>query len=104
MTAAPIEVLTLAGVMADLAARGFTEQFTSRGDRLRAVASGKLYAPADLRLVEFYRFEGISDPDDMAIIYALETGGGHRGTLTDAFGVYAEPGVGAFMAQVRRAA
>jgi len=26
-----------------------------------------------------------------------------RGTLTDAFGVYAEPGVGAFMAQVRTA-
>ena len=99
-----IEVPTLSDVMAELAARGFTEQFQADGDRLRAVNSGGVYAPADLRLIGFRRFEGVSDPDDMAIVYALETRGGVRGTLTDAFGVYAEPGVGAFMEQVRRRA
>jgi hypothetical protein len=101
MTAA-VEIPTLAGVIAELAARGFTEQFQLAGDRLRAVTSGKLYTPDDVRLVGFHRFEGISDPDDMAIVYALETPGGVRGTLTDAFGVYAEPGMGDFMEQVRR--
>ena len=99
-----LEVPTLAGTMARLAARGFTEQFAAADGRLRAIGSGKTYAPAELRLIEFHRFEGVSDPDDMAIVYALETRGGVRGTLVDAFGVYAEPGVGTFMEQVRRAA
>lgn len=99
-----LEIPTLADVMATLAALGFTDQFRMAGDRLRSIQSGKLYAPGDLRLVDFHRFEGVSDPDDMAIVYALETPGGVRGTLTDAFGVYAEPGVGAFMEQVKRAA
>ncbi|HEU5320187.1 MAG TPA: hypothetical protein VFX28_05250 [Methylomirabilota bacterium] len=100
--AAAIEVPTLVDVMAELAARGFTEQFMLAGARLRAVQSGKLSTPDEVRLVEFYRFEGVSDPDDMAILYALETRSGVRGTLADAFGVYAEPGVGAFMEKVRR--
>ena len=99
-----LEIPTLADVIANLAAHGFTDQFRISGDRLRSIQSGKLYAPGDLRLVDFHRFEGVSDPDDMAIGYALETRGGVRGTLTDAFGVYAEPGVGAFMEQVKRAA
>ena len=99
-----LEIPTLADVIANLAARGFTDQFRISGDRLRSIQSGKLYTPGDLRLVDFHRFEGVSDPDDMAIVYALETRGGVRGTLTDAFGVYAEPGVGAFMEQVKRAA
>jgi hypothetical protein len=46
------------------------------------------------------RFEGISDPDDMAIVYALEARSGIRGTLVDAFGVYSDPRVGALMRQV----
>ena len=36
----------------------------------------------------------------MSIIYAIETRSGIRGTLVDAFGVYADPQVGEFMADV----
>lgn len=96
------EVRTLAGVMADLTLRGFTEQFVLAGSHLRAVSSGKVFSPPDVRISEFHRFEGVSDPDDMAILYALETRSGLRGTLADAFGVYAEPGVGIFMGEVAR--
>ena len=49
---------------------------------------------------EYHRFEGASDPDDMAILYAIQTRSGLRGTLADAYGVYADPGVGAFMREV----
>ncbi len=48
----------------------------------------------------FYRFEGISDPDDMAIVYAVESRSGLRGTLVDAFGTYANPALGAFFRDV----
>ena len=51
-------------------------------------------------MAAFYRFEGISLPDDITILYALETRTGVRGTIADAFGVYSDPLVGAFMEAV----
>ena len=57
--------------------------------------------PADrVVITEYHRFEGVSDPDDMSILYAIETRSGLRGTLADAFGVYADPVVGAFLNDV----
>ncbi len=43
---------------------------------------------------EVHRFEGVSDPDDMEILYAIESVRGVRGTLADAFGVNADPATG----------
>ena len=36
----------------------------------------------------------------MSIVYAIETRSGIRGTLVDAFGVYADPRIGAFVKEV----
>lgn len=88
---------TLTGVLDDLARRGYTEDFEAVGDGLRAVESGRTLRPDDLVIREFRRFEGVSDPDDMSIVYAIETKDGVRGTLVDAFGVYANPAVTAVM-------
>jgi hypothetical protein len=96
----PGEPLTLAGVLDDLTRRGFTEQFTVRDGRLRAVHTGDRFRADQVRIAEYHRFEGISDPDDMSIVYALETESRIRGTLVDAFGVYSDPLVGAFMEDV----
>lgn len=96
----PIEPTTLAGVMDELTGRGFTEHFTVAGARLRGVEGGGRFAAEDVTIAAYYRFEGISDPDDMSILYALETRTGIRGTLADAFGVYADPSVGDFMDDV----
>jgi hypothetical protein len=96
----PVEVMTLAGTMEDLARRGFTEQFVLKAGGMRALPSGGTFSAGQLVVAEHYRFEGVSDPDDMAILYAIETLGGLRGTLADAFGVYSDPAVGAFMADV----
>ena len=94
---------TLSSTIERLTGRGFTAHFGVVGNRLRAFESGETFGAHEVIIRGYDRFEGVSDPDDMAIVYALETRGGVRGTLTDAFGVYAEPGVGAFMAQVRTA-
>jgi hypothetical protein len=97
----PGEVETLAGVMDDLDKAGFTEHFTLANGRLRAATSGATFPASQLTIAEYHRFEGVSDPDDMAILYAIETRNGIRGTLTDAYGVYADPGVGEFIEDVR---
>jgi hypothetical protein len=96
----PSEALTMAGVMDDLADRGYREHFMLSSGRLRGVTSGKMFLPDQVAVAELYRFEGVSDPDDMSILYAIEARGGLRGTLADAFGVYSDPGVSDFMAAV----
>jgi hypothetical protein len=85
---------TLSGVLDDLARRGFTAHFGVVSDRLQVLDDGRVYRADELTIREYHRFEGVSDPDDMAIVYALESWDGTRGTLVDAFGAYANPAVG----------
>ena len=65
--------------------------------RLRAVGSGQTFGADAVAVRECHRFEGVSDPDDMSIVYAIESRDGTRGTLIDAFGVYSDPLVGDFV-------
>jgi len=88
---------TLASAVDDLAHSGFREHFQMRAGKLLALDSGKTFTAADLVIRDYHRFEGVSDPDDMAIVYAIESRSGVRGTLVDAFGVYADPALGEFL-------
>ena len=51
-------------------------------------------------MVDFFRFEGQSDPADSAIMYVIETTDGLKGILIDAYGAYADEHVNKFMAEV----
>ena len=88
---------TLWRAIDDLARAGFTEHFAVRGHALRAFDSGRMFSAGQVVIREFHRFEGVSDPDDMSIVYAIEGQGGVRGTLVDAFGAYSDPRVSAFL-------
>jgi hypothetical protein len=94
---APTGYTTLASAVDDLARSGFREQFRVRGGKLLALHSGKAFNAAELVIRAYHRFEGVSDPDDMAIVYAVESSSGVQGTLVDAFGVYADPALGEFL-------
>ena len=91
---------TLDRVIEELKKRGFVERFDVRGGRLRALGSGRTFDPGDLTIREYQRFEGVSDPDDASIVYAIETRGGTKGLLVDAFGPYANPEVGRLLETV----
>jgi hypothetical protein len=91
---------TLSEAMEGLVRRGFTEHFGVRGEQLRGLESGKTFGPDDVTIREYERFEGVSDPDDMAILYAIESSSGTRGTLVDAFGVYSDQGISAYLGRV----
>jgi len=60
----------------------------------------KVYAPGDVKVIDFFRFEGQSDPADNAILYVIETSDGVKGTLIDAYGTYADEHINKFMAEV----
>lgn len=91
---------TLSEAIGEFAGQGFTEHFGVRGHRLRGLDSGVSFDAHEVVIRGFERFEGVSDPDDMSIVYAIETRTGMRGTLTDAFGVYSSPVISAFVNDV----
>lgn len=81
---------------------GYTEDFRVNDQGLELLRTNIIYQPQDINVVNFFRFEGVSDPDDMAILYVIETMDGHKGTLTDAYGTYSDPNVNNFMLEVDR--
>ncbi len=89
--------MTLASAVDGLARSGFGEHFQIKAGKLLALDSGKIFNAPEVAIRAYHRFEGVSDPDDMAIVYAIESQSGVRGTLVDAFGVYADPAVGVFL-------
>jgi hypothetical protein len=91
---------TLSSAIERLNGEGFTAHFGVVGDRLRAFDSGKTFGAHEVTIRGYQRFEGASDPDDMAILYAVESLDGTRGSLVDAFGVYSNPTVSAFLQDV----
>jgi hypothetical protein len=79
---------------------GFTDSFKVTPRGLFSPAKDKFFAPEEVHVLNFYRFEGESDPADNAIMYVIETDDGLRGTLIDAYGPYSDVNVNAFMKQV----
>jgi hypothetical protein len=92
---------TVTEALEDLTRRGFTANFEYLDDAFTAVDLGRSFRAEELTIVEHHRFEGASDPDDMAVVYAIESHNGVRGVVVDAFGVYANPKLGEFLHKVR---
>lgn len=80
--------------------RGFKESFKIVGKGLTTEAEEKFYSPEDVRIDNFYRFEGYSDPMDNAILYLIETNDGTKGTLIDAYGAYADAKLSKYVKEV----
>jgi len=95
------QYLSVTQALTELARRGFTANFEYLDDAFTAVDLGRSFAAEDLTIVEHHRFEGASDPDDMSVVYAVESRDGVRGVVVDAFGVYADPKLGEFLHKVR---
>jgi len=92
---------TVTEALDDLARRGFTANFECLDGALTSVDSGRSFRAEELTIVEHHRFEGVSDPDDMAVVYAIVSRDGVRGVVVDAFGAYANPTLGEFLGKVR---
>jgi hypothetical protein len=84
-----------------LETQGYTDQFKVEKKLLQSLTDAKKkYKAKDVKAANFYRFEGITDPGDMSILYAIETCDGRKGTLIDAYGHYSDDDTGAFMQDV----
>jgi hypothetical protein len=92
---------TVAGALRLFGARGLDRAMSVARGRLHASGIERDYGPTDLRVRDHRRFEGVSDPGDTSVVYAIETVDGVRGTLVDGYNVYADPAIGDFLRDVR---
>ena len=77
-----------------LDAAGFAGSFSLRDDDLHCSVCGNGHTAATAEVVRVYRFEGPSDPDEEAVVYALRCPVcGAGGTLVSSFGPGADPAV-----------
>ncbi|MCJ8164241.1 hypothetical protein MKJ04_05255 [Pontibacter sp. E15-1] len=96
------DLTPLITVLAQVRERGYVQDFrVTENGRLSTTDGTQEFEPGQVQIVNFYRFEGESNPDDMAILYVLETATGAKGTLSDAYGTYADDKIETFMSQVR---
>lgn len=84
---------TVSEAINDLMQRGYTKDFNIIADQecLICNKSGVVLSPDEFEIDEVYRFEGMTDPGDEMIIFALSAKMFNaKGILVNAYGLYAD--------------
>lgn len=83
---------TMVEALNDLKSRGFQYDFNLISHGLESNVEGEtiVLSPAEFEIEEVYRFEGMTNPADSSVLYAITSRGGLKGTLVSAYGVYAD--------------
>lgn len=77
---------TLSEASKALSNRGFASSLTIHNSN-QAELNNKMYSANELKVVEYHRFEGMSNPADSSIIYAIETkDSDEKGVLIQSYG------------------
>lgn len=81
---------TLSQVLNSLREQGYTIDFNLGPDALHG---NELYlSPDDFEVDRHYRFEGMTDPGDEAVVYAISSAKHNlKGVLVNGYGIYDDP-------------
>jgi hypothetical protein len=85
------EMETLAQATSRLEAAGYEAQFLIRGDKVECHRCNCAVTTQQLTVDEIVRFEGMSDPGDESVLFAVSAECGHKGTLTTTYGPDVSP-------------
>lgn len=96
-----VNMKSLVSILNNLTSMGFETQFKATEQGLFSLETQKIFQSDKVEIVHFYRFEGEPDPDDNAILYAIITNDGEKGTLIDAYGIYNDTRITNFMQSVK---
>jgi hypothetical protein len=94
------DMKTMVSSVNKLVSEGYTANFQVTEKGLLSIEQKKYYKPEEVHIVNFFRFEGASDPADNSILYAIRLNDGTKGTLTDAYGPEADLHTGKFIKEV----
>lgn len=82
---------TISEALTDLRSKGYTLDFNLSFNQLMCRDQAICLHPEDFEITARYRFEGDSNPDDEDVLYVVESKDGKlKGTITSAYGLYAD--------------
>ncbi|WP_432714303.1 hypothetical protein, partial [Pedobacter sp.] len=82
---------TVSQVLTHLKEIGYTEDFNLAENGLIPAGKSLKIHPEDFVVDKHYRFEGMSDPGDEAVVYAISSAKHNiKGTLVNGYGIYSD--------------
>ncbi|EGV44268.1 hypothetical protein BZARG_740 [Bizionia argentinensis JUB59] len=81
-------------------ARGYICNFKCEDNKLLELKSNKLYSPNEIIIKRTQRFEGLSNPSDMSILYVIETKDGIKGLVTANYGIESDTDLDEFFKKI----
>ena len=85
------QMTTVSQVLDRLQKEGYTVDFNLQDNCLMCHGNALQIAPSEFLVDKHYRFEGMSDPGDAAVVYAISSERhGVKGTLVDGYGISSE--------------
>lgn len=82
--------------------KGYTHSYRFNEGQLVDVDSKIGYAPKDIFIVAEHRYEGMSNPSDLSILYVIETKDGKKGTFLMGYGPTANLEAADFFKEIPR--
>ena len=69
---------------------GYTDSFEPAANGLQSKSTGRVYPPKEVKIVNFFRFEGNANAADNILLYVIETTDGRKGTMEHLYDTYHE--------------
>ncbi|WP_081209992.1 phosphoribosylpyrophosphate synthetase [Salegentibacter sediminis] len=66
---------------------GYEHDFNLLDEQIEIKSKNETYGIEEFDVDKVLRFEGMSNPDDNAILYAISTTNGRKGVLVDGYGI-----------------
>lgn len=82
---------TMTTAIKTLQKEGYDRDFQLKFDTLESVEDEQYYKPSEFVIKEVFRFEGMTNPGDSSILFAIETEDQKKGLLVDAYGAKSDP-------------
>ncbi len=95
---------TLSETINGLKNEGYTLDLNIREECIVCHQTNTILSSDDFEIDKIYRFEGESNPDDEAVVYAISSSKyGVKGTLINAYGIYADSVSAALVQKLQKA-
>jgi hypothetical protein len=81
---------TLTEAIKALKRKGYEHDFNLHPEWIECQPLQLVLGPSEFHVDEVHRFEGMTNPDDSSVLYAISSPTGAKGILIDAYGAYSE--------------
>ena len=93
---------TLSQTINALKVDGYSLDFNIRQDRIMCHQTNTVLSPEDFEIDKLYRFEGVSNPDDQSVLYAISSFKfGVKGVLVNGYGISADAATDAIIEKLK---